>query len=166
MQPHIQFPGSIQDAASNDLVQNELTVFSHLWIIHCLGLRWRNGSVCWLSGGTGHCKIPNCSQKRRFFLWTGTTVLLISSAFVYNSYPRAIPDAGGSLSEIYMCMAPSGAITQLQRNSCLWVWRGSMKEGWAGRLGLCKARVVPEKWCSKAFRLIVAFFPLQYIHWE
>lgn len=88
-------------------------------------------------------------EEKIFFLWTGTTVLLISSAFMYNSYPRAIPGAAGSLSEIYMCMAPSGAITQLQRNSCLWMWRGSMKEGWAGRLEQCKAHVVPEKCCSK-----------------
>lgn len=97
----------------------------------------------------GIAKSQIAARREDFFLWTGTTVLLISSAFVYNSYPRAIPWAAGSLSEIYMCMAPSGAITQLQRNSCLWIWRGSMKEGWAGRLELCKAHGVPEKCCSK-----------------
>lgn len=95
----------------------------------------------------GSLEAPGIAKSQS--LWTGTTVVLISSAFVYNSYPRAIPGAAGLLSEIYMCMAPSGAITQLQRNSCLWIWRGSMKEGWAGRLELCKAHVVPEKCCSK-----------------
>lgn len=62
-------PGGVSRGANSYsatyLVKNELTVFSHHWIIHSPGLSGQHGSVCWHSGGMGITKLPIAAKKSR-----------------------------------------------------------------------------------------------------
>lgn len=65
-------PGGVSRGANSYpatyLVKNELTVFSHHWIIHSPGLRGQHGSVCWHSGGMGITKLPIAAKKADYSL--------------------------------------------------------------------------------------------------